>query len=54
MKNLNLNILNSTLGFVTLNTNQIIPDELLDQIIKLVVAVLTAVLTNWIFKKKKE
>lgn len=58
MKNLLLNIGNTGVGFTMLNAQQIIPNELLDQCIKLVAAIITAVLSNWLVnkanKKKKQ
>jgi hypothetical protein len=58
MKNLLLNIGNTGVGFTMLNAQQIIPNELLDQCIKLVAAIVTALLSNWLVnkanKKKKQ
>lgn len=58
MKNLLLNIGNTGAGFTMLNAQQIIPNELLDQLIKLAAAIITAVLSNWLVnkanKKKKQ
>lgn len=58
MKNILLNIANTGAGFTMLNAQQIIPNELLDQCIKLVAAIITAVLSNWLVnkanKKKKQ
>lgn len=58
MKNLLLNIGNTGAGFTMLNAQQIIPNELLDQCIKLVAAIVTALLSNWLVnkanKKKKQ
>ena len=58
MKNLLLNIANTGAGFTMLNAQQIIPNELLDQCIKLVAAIVTALLSNWLVnkanKKKKQ
>lgn len=58
MKNILLNIGNTGIGFTMLNAQQIIPNELLDQCIKLVAAIITAVLSNWLVnkanKKKKQ
>jgi len=58
MKNILLNIGNTGAGFTILNAQQIIPNELLDQCIKLVAAIITAVLSNWLVnkanKKKKQ
>lgn len=34
-----------------LNAQQIIPNELLDQLIKLAAAIITAVLSNWLVNK---
>ena len=51
MKNLLLNIGNTGVGFTMLNAQQIIPNELLDQCIKLVAAIITAVLSNWLVNK---
>ena len=51
MKNLLLNIGNTGAGFTMLNAQQIIPNELLDQCIKLVAAIITAVLSNWLVNK---
>lgn len=58
MKNILLNIGNTGVGFTMLNAQQIIPNELLDQCIKLVAAIVTALLSNWLVnkanKKKKQ
>lgn len=58
MKNILLNIGNTGAGFTILNAQQIIPNELLDQCIKLVAAIVTALLSNWLVnkanKKKKQ
>jgi len=58
MKNILLNIVNTGVGFTMLNAQQIIPNELLDQCIKLVAAIVTALLSNWLVnkanKKKKQ
>lgn len=58
MKNLLLNVGNTGAGFTILNAQQIIPNELLDQCIKLVAAIVTALLSNWLVnkanKKKKQ
>lgn len=58
MKNILLNIANTGAGFTILNAQQVIPNELLDQCIKLVAAIITAVLSNWLVnkanKKKKQ
>ena len=58
MKNLLLNIGNTGVGFTMLNAQQIIPNELLDQCIKLIAAIVTALLSNWLVnkanKKKKQ
>ena len=51
MKNILLNIVNTGVGFTMLNAQQIIPNELLDQCIKLVAAIITAVLSNWLVNK---
>ena len=51
MKNLLLNIGNTGVGFTMLNAQQVIPNELLDQCIKLVAAIITAVLSNWLVNK---
>lgn len=58
MKNILLNIGNTGAGFTILNAQQIIPNELIDQCIKLVAAIVTALLSNWLVnkanKKKKQ
>lgn len=58
MKNILLNIGNTGAGFTILNAQQIIPNELLDQCIKLIAAIVTALLSNWLVnkanKKKKQ
>jgi hypothetical protein len=54
MKNLLLNIGNTGAGFTILNSQQVIPNELLDQAIKLLTAILTAVLSNWLINKANE
>lgn len=58
MKNLLLNIGNTGAGYTMLNAQQIIPNELLDQCIKLIAAIVTALLSNWLVnkanKKKKQ
>lgn len=58
MKNFLLNIGNTASGFTILNAQQVIPNELLDQCIKLVAAIVTALLSNWLVnkanKKKKQ
>lgn len=54
MKNILLNIGNTGVGFTMLNTQQIIPNELLDQCIKLVAAIVTALLSNWLISKQAE
>ena len=51
MKNLLLNIGNTGVGFTMLNAQQVIPNELLDQCIKLIAAIITAVLSNWLVNK---
>lgn len=51
MKNILLNIGNTGVGFTMLNAQQIIPNELLDQCIKLVAAIVTALLSNWLVNK---
>ena len=51
MKNLLLNIANTGAGFTMLNAQQVIPNELLDQLIKLAAAIITAVLSNWLVNK---
>lgn len=51
MKNFLLNIGNTASGFTILNAQQVIPNELLDQCIKLVAAIITAVLSNWLVNK---
>lgn len=51
MKNFLLNIGNTASGFTILNAQQVIPNELLDQCIKLVAAIVTALLSNWLVNK---
>ena len=54
MKNILLNIGNTASGFTILNAQQVIPNELLDQCIKLVAAIVTALLSNWLISKQAE
>lgn len=51
MKNILLNIGNTASGYTMLNAQQVIPNELLDQLIKLAAAIITAVLSNWLVNK---